>query len=61
MNAPADKLLLSLDEVKDLTGVGRTNLYREIREKRLRARKQYILIQNCLLRKSMRLVQYLYR
>jgi excisionase family DNA binding protein len=40
MNAPADKLLLSLDEVKDLTGVGRTNLYREIREKRLRARKQ---------------------
>jgi excisionase family DNA binding protein len=40
MNAPKDKLLLSLDEVKDLTGVGRTNLYREIHEKRLRARKQ---------------------
>lgn len=35
-----DKLLLSLDEVRTLTGVGRTNLYREIREKRLQARKR---------------------
>jgi excisionase family DNA binding protein len=39
MQELSDKLLLSLDEVRTLTGVGRTNLYREIREKRLKARK----------------------
>jgi hypothetical protein len=40
MRELGEKLLLSLNEVSGLTGVGRTNLYREIREKRLRARKQ---------------------
>ena len=40
MQELSDKLLLSLDEVRTLTGVGRTNLYREIREKRLKARKR---------------------
>jgi excisionase family DNA binding protein len=40
MQELSDKLLLSLDEVRTLTGVGRTNLYREIRENRLKARKR---------------------
>lgn len=40
MQELSGKLLLSLDEVRTLTGVGRTNLYREIRERRLQARKR---------------------
>ena len=40
MGTLSEKLLFSIDEVRDLTGIGRTNLYREIKENRLKARKR---------------------